>query len=59
MTEKLIIATMFVVLGGGAIYGMVVITWIMVAEQMWLLLGLTYLVLIGMIVDQFYPYAEK
>jgi len=59
MTEKLIIATMFVVLGGGAIYGMVVVTWIMVAEQMWMLLGLMYIVLIGMIVDQFYPYAEK
>ena len=57
MTEKLIIATMFVVLGGGAIYGLVVVTWIMVAEQMWMLLGLMYIVLIGMIVDQFYPYA--
>ena len=56
--ENLVIALFLVLSGGAAIYGMILVTWIMIAEQLWIALAVTWIILIGFIVDRVYPYKD-
>ena len=59
LMDTILVALFLIAATSTALYGLVILTWIMVTEGLWIALILMYAVLSALLADQFYDYEDE